>query len=599
MFAAEQYDDDDDVSNIHRRWSFTRLGPSSSKASYAISLACATIIVVVSHLYYLQQQDAAGLIIFLLLGLGALTGAHYLDYLALRGTPVNKLSKVAHVSAFANLLWAMTVLLGAAADFVFAKPPAGLDYIVAGMLLAVGLRIGIFTSVFGAGTGRAIAVSFMQPGIFLFAFLPVSAYGMLAEASSAAAGLAFGAAFVALGIAWTVVADRAGRPGLSSTFAVLQAFLAAWSENKTDKMEEFTEAKAHEDVVATKILRFTYDEGGRAAIVLPDVHPGPFSTVGGSNLPYVLYEAFGRSALVMHSVSDHSLNIPSKREVDRYLCGLANSKLVQKGSTCTAPSQIRVGRSTATGIAFGDTAIVMLSLAPAGMEDVPQRVRTELESHGSSIGFSSVLVIDCHNAMGRNLSDSDRSDIVSAAKQCLDQLKKQPQQEFKVGFASLDDDASRRLLSHTGELGQAGLAVIMISVSGQDYAIGWADSNNMENGLHDHIVSKVGGAITTMLEVCTSDTHSTSGKRTREGYFALGSISSPCDIVAAYDEMCRKAAGRAARSTFELAHAQSTVKVMGKQQFEDYSSALDRSMNVTKVFLGITVATYIAMLIFS
>jgi hypothetical protein len=38
---------------------------------------------------------------------------------------------------------------------------------------------------------------------------------------------------------------------------------------------------------------------------------------------------------------------------------------------------------------------------------------------------------------------------------------------------------------------------------------------------------------------------------------------------------------------------------MGKQQFEDYSSALDRSMNVTKVFLGITVATYIAMLIFS
>jgi putative membrane protein len=301
----------------------------------------------------------------------------------------------------------------------------------------------------------------------------------------------------------------------------------------------------------------------------------------------------------MHSVSDHSLNIPSKREVDRYLCGLANSKLVEKGNTCTAPSQIRVGRSTATGIAFGDTATVMLSLAPAGMEDVPQSVRTELESHGSSIGFSSVLVIDCHNAMGRNLSDSDRSDIVSAAKQCLDLLKKQPQQEFKVGFASLDDDASRRLLSHAAELGQAGLAVIVISVSGQDYAIGWADSNNMENGLHDHIVSKVGGAITTMLEVCTSDTHSTSGKRTREGYFALGSISSPCDIVAAYDEMCRKAAGRAARSTFELAHAQSTVKVMGKQQFEDYSSALDRSMNVTKVFLGITVATYIAMLIFS
>jgi hypothetical protein len=38
---------------------------------------------------------------------------------------------------------------------------------------------------------------------------------------------------------------------------------------------------------------------------------------------------------------------------------------------------------------------------------------------------------------------------------------------------------------------------------------------------------------------------------------------------------------------------------MGKKQFEDYSSALDRSMDVTKIFLGVTFATYIAMLVLS
>jgi hypothetical protein len=36
---------------------------------------------------------------------------------------------------------------------------------------------------------------------------------------------------------------------------------------------------------------------------------------------------------------------------------------------------------------------------------------------------------------------------------------------------------------------------------------------------------------------------------------------------------------------------------MGRQQFEDYSKALDKSMNITKVFLGITSAVYIAMLV--
>lgn len=585
MFAPGQ----DDVSNIHRRWSFTTIGPSSSKVSYAIWLGCAIAIVVVSHLYHLQT-DTEGLAVYLPLGIVALVGSHFLDYMALHGTPVNKLSKVAHVSAFANGLWALTVFLGVAADLVFAKPPSGMDYIVAGMLLAVGLRIGIFTSVFGASTGRATAVSFIQPLIFLFAFVP-PLYHSLAAFSSA--GVAFGAAFVALGIVWTVLADRAGRPGIKSTFGVLQAFIAAWTENRVDKMEEFTEAKAHDDVVSTKIIHF----GSLAAIVLPDIHPGPFSMVGGSNLPYVLYETFNKSALVMHSVSDHSLNIPSKREVDRYVKELGKRTVVERGSTCSVPVQIKITNSTCTGIAFGNTAVVMLSLSPKGMEDIPQSVRTELESFGIGLGFSDVLVVDCHNAMGKHLDDSDRDDLVMSAKQCLDRMKNQPQHEFNIGFAGLGDISHQPDLE--GELGQAGLAVLVIGVGGKNYAIGWADSNNMNNGLRDRVISKASGDVTTMLELCSSDTHSTSGKRTREGYFALGTTTNADDIAEAYIQLCAKAAERAAKSTFELSVAQSTIKVMGQKQFEDYSTALDRSMNVTKIFVAITVATYIAMLVLS
>ncbi|HEV8405529.1 MAG TPA: DUF2070 family protein [Nitrososphaera sp.] len=583
MFATGQ----DDVSNIHRRWSFTTFGPSSSKVSYAIWIGCAAVVIVVSHLYHLQA-GLEGIAIYLPLGIAALVGSHFLDYLALHGTPVNKLSKVAHVSAFANGLWALTVLLGVSADLVLGKQP-GVDYIVAGMLLAVGLRIGIFTSVFGAGTGRAIAVSFIQPLIFLFAFAFPSYPSLVAFSST---GVAFGTAFVALGIVWTILADRAGRPGIKSTFGVLQAFIAAWTENRVDKIEEFTEAKAHDDIVSTKIIRF----GSLAAIVLPDVHPGPFSTVGGSNLPYVLHEKFNRRAIVMHSVSDHSLNIPSKKEVDRYVNELAERTIVEKGDTCSIPAQITINNSTSTGIAFGNAAVVMLSLSPKGMEDLPQSVRTELESFGIGLGFSDVLVVDCHNAMGKHLDDSDREDLVSSAKQCLEQLKKQPQHNFSIGFAGQDDVSHMPDLED--ELGQAGLAVLVISVDGKNYAIGWADSNNMENRLRNHVVSKTNGNFT-LVELCSSDTHSTSGKRTREGYFPLGTNSSADKIAEAYSELCAKAAERAASSTFELAASQSTIKVMGKKQFEDYSSALDRSMSVTKIFVAITVATYIAMLFLS
>ena len=579
----------DDVSNIHRHWSVTRINPSSSKVSYTIWIACAVIIVVVSHVYNLQA-GIESLVVYLPLSLVALLGSHFLDYIALRGTPVRKFSKIAHVSAFANVFWSLTILLGIAADFVFSKSPPSIDYVIAGMLLAVGFRIGLFISVFGASTARGILVSFIQPLIFFFAFMPPSSYHSIAAQSYA--GFAFGALLLAIVIVWTVIADRAGRPGVKSTFGLFRAFLVAWSENRVDMIEELIEARAHENVITTKVIRFSF-AGDQAVIILPEVHPGPFSMVGGSNLPFLLYERFSKRALVMHSVSDHSLNIPSKKEVEKYIKDLGQMTTTEKGDSCSAPVQVKINNSTSTGIAFGNTAMVMLSLAPTGMEDIPRSVSSELESFGAAIGFPDVLVVDCHNAMGRHLSDSDRKDLIASAKQCLDQLKKQPQKHFRVGFASLDDIDDR--IDRTEELGQGGLAVLVINVDNKNYAIGWADSNNMQNTVRNYIVSKMNGDAT-MLEICSSDTHSTSGKRTRVGYFALGTTTSPDKIAAVYNQLCSKAIEMAAGSAFELACAQSAIKVMGKNQFEDYSTALDRSLNVTKIFVAITVASFIVML---
>src|SRR5919107_5684836 len=569
----------DDVSNIHRHWSVTRVNPSSARVSYTIWIACAVIIVVVSHVYAVKGAFA-GFGTYRPLSVAALLGSHFLDYLALQGTPVRKFSKIAHVSAFANVFWSLTILLGIAADLVFSKS-SSMEYVIAGMLLAVGFRMGLFISVFGASTIRGILVSLIQPLIFFFAFMPPSSYNLIMTQTYG--GFAFGAALLAIGIVWSVIADRAGRPGVKSTFGLFRAFLVAWSENRVDTIEELIEARAHKNVITTKIIRF-YFAGNQAAIVLPDVHPGPFSMVGGSNLPYVLYESFSKRALVMHSVSDHSLNIPSKKELEKYVKGLGQMATKEKGDTCSAPVQVKINNSTSTGIAFGNTAMVMLSLAPAGMDDIPRSVSNELETFGRTIGFPSVLVVDCHNAMGKNLNDRDRNDLIASAKECLDQLRRLPQKEFKVGFASLDD--VDYVMDRTEELGQGGLAALVISTDNRNYAIGWADSNNMENRARDYIVSKVTGNVT-MLEICSSDTHSTSGKRTREGYFALGTTSSVDKIAKAYVQLCAKATEFARGSAFELAYAQSTIKVMGKKQFEDYSRALDRSMNVTKIFVAI------------
>jgi putative membrane protein len=573
---------EDDVSNIHRRWSFTRLTPGSLKASYAMTFACAFVVIAVSHIFHLGT-DLSSLAVHVPLGLGAIFALGLLDALMLRGTPVNKLSKVVHVSSFASLLWAMTVLVGILADALFAK--SSTDYIVAGMLLAAGLRVGIFTSVFGASLGRAVTVCLVLPLVFFLAFVPPESWPIIAEP----VGLGFGSLFVALAIVWSALADRSGRPQVQSTFRLLQAFLSAWTENKPGGVEELIEARAHDEQVSTSVMKLKSKEK-EIAVVLPDVHPGPFGSVGGSNLSYVLFEKFSRNAVVLHSVSGHALNIPSKREVDRYITGLDGLKRKDAGSTASEPVRQMRGNATATAIAFGNTALVMLSLAPKGMEDVPPEVRYELESHAAGLGLG-LLLADCHNAMGEMLEKKDKDDLVSAAKSCLEEVKRAPQREFSAGFASISD--VKHSLAKAPDLGQAGIAMLALRIDGKDYAVAWADANNMENSLRDKVIARASAA--TVLEVCTSDTHSTSGKRTSEGYFPFGAASSQDAIAGIYAEMLDVALERLEPCTFELSSASSTVKVMGEEQFEDYSLALDRSMNITKVFVGITFAAFVAM----
>lgn len=583
----------DNVSNIHRRWSLTRLNPSSYKFSFLISILSTTIIILTCH-FYLLKTDWFIFVSHLLLGLTTTTGAAFLDFFLLHRTPNNKITKIFHVSAFANLLWVLTILLGIASDILLSKNEVTTNYIVEGMFLAIGLRTGIFTSVFGATLSKAIPVSFISPLLFLFAFLPFTFYF---EVLTTPIALGFGSSLLLLGIIWTIFADRAGRPRIESTFRVLQAFLAAWTENKAENMEKITESRAHIETVLTYILKLKTMNSNEIFMILPDIHPGPFHPIGGSNLPYLLYMLFSKNAMVMHSVSDHSLNIPSKKEVNKYIKTLSDLRQSEVGTVCTNPIQIKMGKCTVTGIAFGHSVVVFLSMAPVGMDDVPEHIRAALEHYSADIGFHNILIVDTHNAMGEFLNKQDSNIMISAAKHCLNELKHARQHEFKIGFTNSVD------LSHNIEsmpdLGQSGLSSLLLLVEEKPYFIGWADSNNMDNGLRDYIISRLNNNKINMLEICTSDTHSTSGKRNRQGYYTFGNISKPDQVANIYLQLSKKSIEKASPSTYELLLSRSAIKVMGKNQFKDYSIALEKSMNLTKIFLVITLIVFIGMLIFS
>ena len=596
MVSAKQ----DSVSNIHKRWSITRINPSSYKISISISLAAAALIVTLSYIYG-SNGKANSLAVSLFYGVSAILALSFLDYLALYGTANNKLSKIFHVSAFGNLLWSAVLSAGIAIDSLFGNSNNSNIYLLEGMLVVTGFRIAIFRSVFGSGISRAVIVSFIAPVLFIIVLLTPGEFykGILQYSSS----LLFGSFFVIWAIVWSLVADKAGRPQVSSTFSLLQAFLSAWTEQKAEKIEEIVESRANSHHITSYILKFISNDPSPKAIsiVMPGVHPGPFNHIGGSNLPYELYRIFSMRAMVVHSPSDHSFNIPSKTELEKYLLSFATPKASAIGCTCTEPVQVKKGPFTVTGIAFGNISVVILSMPSRGMEDVPVEVSSNLQEYARNLGFSNTLVVDSHNAMGSALSNEEQQNLILCARETLDQVKVSPRYQFAVGFASSarrgEDSNDNIHIEKREDMGQGGLAVIAIEVNKKRYAIGWADSNNMDRQVRDGVLADLNSKGFNMIEVCTSDTHSTSGKRTRLGYYPLGSISDVVEIAKVFGKLAQEAFADIKGCSFELLSVESNIKVMGKGQFDDYSMALDRAMKITKVFLAISTGMALSMLL--
>ena len=64
------------------------------------------------------------------------------------------------------------LIFGYLSFIVFQKESLSKENLLEGMMLAIGLRIGIFTSVFGANLIKAILTAIIQPTIFLLLTIP-------------------------------------------------------------------------------------------------------------------------------------------------------------------------------------------------------------------------------------------------------------------------------------------------------------------------------------------------------------------------------------------------------------------------------------------
>jgi putative membrane protein len=564
----------DDVSSIHNRFSLTLVNPGSHYFSLAASMGVGLVIVLATYFGYLNNLNLEEFWYRIPMVLGTLAIIQVLD---IKFAKKKEYSKSLHSSFFGNMLWVVTILMGILSSLVLSKE-ISLFFITFGMILFASFRIGLYTTTLGASLKKAWAIAFIQPLAIFFVLIPQELWVSMLSNPIA---LGYGFAFLIIASAWSITTDRAGRPGMESTHKTIQAYLASQG-NDFEDAEELMEQHATQTKVGTSQIRFSSKDGNdEFRMVLPEIHPGPYHPVGGSNIPYLIYKNLSSSAMVMHSISDHALNLPSRNEVDIYLKNLETSQVKEEGVKCTEPVVVQINKARVTGMLFGNNPLLLLSLSPHGMEDIPSYMKKEIEQYGKNRNFTKIMTVDCHNAMGEEISQDDGEDMLKAAKSCLDSLITKESFLIEFGYANTKD-----MDVWTEDLAKGGLGMTCLKINNKKYFLGWADANNMENGVREKIIEKFSNEGFNLLEICTSDTHYAAVKaRNRNGYYQLGLITSGDKLSKWFMEIAEKAQTNIKVAKYEILENETEVKVMGQSIYEDYSKALENSLKITKMFV--------------
>ena len=564
----------DDVSSIHNRFSLTLVNPGSHYFSLAASMGVGLVIVLATYFGYLNNLNLEEFWYRIPMVLGVLAVLQVLDS---KFSKKKEYSKSLHSSLFGNMLWVVTILMGILSSIVLSKE-ISLFFITFGMILFASFRIGIYTTTLGLSLKKAWAIAFIQPlAMFLVLIPQESWYTILSDPI----GIAYGFAFLIIASAWSIITDRAGRPGMESTHKTIQAYLASQG-NDFEDAEELMEQHATETKVGTSQIKFSSEDGNNEfRMVLPEIHPGPYHPVGGSNIPYLIYKNLSSSAMVMHSISDHALNLPSRNEVNIYLKNLETSQVKEEGVKCTEPVVVQINKARVTGMLFGNNPLLLLSLSPHGMEDIPSYMKKEIEQYGKNRNFTKIMTVDCHNAMGEEISQEDGEDMLKAAKSCLDSLITKESFSIEFGYANTND-----MDVWTEDLAKGGLGMTCLKINNKKYFLGWADANNMENGVREKIIEKFSNEGFNLLEICTSDTHYAAVKaRNRNGYYQLGLITGADKLSKWFMEIAENAQSNIKLAKYEILENETKVRVMGQSIYEDYSKALENSLKITKMFV--------------
>lgn len=373
-------------------------------------------------------------------------------------------------------------------------------------------------------------------------------------------------------------------------------------KNKVEQIEEFFENISSPIDAHVGIVSFKKGDEIKALIVVPSIHPGPFGYIGGSNLPAKLESDLDKvipNLLVPHGPSTHDYN-PSSQSECKKISLMAQNLLhdVEYSSETSAMVRRTMGDANACAQLFGDSAIVLTSLAPKPTDDIDFSTGYAAMVEGKKQGLDECLIVDAHNSLEKgsgyiHFGTRTSRYVIDASSKAVDQALKSRTKGLSIGVASvrgfsLDNDG----------LGEVGIQALVVETEGRRYGYLLYDGNNMVSGLREEILAGAGGLLDEM-EVLTTDNHSVNA--TMGGFNPVGGKMSHERIVEISEDLVRKAIDDL--EDVEVGMKTGLIhdfKIFGHQSAARLTSVINSSLHTLRwnTFTNLLVAFALSALVF-
>jgi putative membrane protein len=309
-----------------------------------------------------------------------------------------------------------------------------------------------------------------------------------------------------------------------------------------DEIDGFFESISSPIDAHVGVVSFKKGDDIKALVVVPSVHPGPFGYIGGSDLPAKLAEDLRNltaNVLVPHGPSTHDYNPSSQNECKKISLMVGNLLHDMEYSTeSSALVRRTMGEANACAQLFGNSSLVVASMAPRPTDDLDFSTGHTAMVEGKKQGVEDCLVIDAHNSLERgsghvHFGSRIARYIVESSGKAVGQALKEKSEGVRMGVAS----ASEFSVDEDG-LGSMGIQVMVIETAGKRNGYLLFDGNNMVAGLREKILARKGGILDD-AEVLTTDNHSVNN--TMGGFNPVGEKMNHERIVEVTEDLMKQA----------------------------------------------------------